>query len=76
MKFLFDTAREFGISLACGFFIFGVAFCFSLLIVMPFAVPLYVDSLVAGNLAVHWILLLTLSTFFVEVAIVRAIEGD
>ena len=76
MKFLFDTAREFGVSLACGFFIFGMAFCFSLLIIMPFVVPLYVDSLVEGNLSVHWILLLTLSTFFVEVAIIRAIEGD
>lgn len=76
MKFFVDTCKEFLEALFCGLFIFALAFCFCALIVIPFAVPMYVDSLVEGNLGVHWILLIMMSTFFIEFAVIRVIEGD
>ena len=76
MKFFVNTFKEFLEALFCGLFIFSAAFCFCALILIPFAVPMYVDSLVEGHLGVHWILTIMMTTFFVEFAIVRAIEVD
>ena len=62
--------------IACGLYLFWMGFVFVLLIMLPFLVPLYVDSLLEYDLPVHWILTLMFATFFVELAIARALEGD
>ena len=74
MKFLIDTFKEFGLGVLGAFVIFCYAFGFVLLILLPFCVPMYIDSLVAGHLGVHWIFILFVATVFVEFAFVRFIE--
>jgi len=76
LKFFVSTCKEFLEVLFCGLSIFTLAFCFCALIVIPFVVSMYVDSLVEGHLGVHWILLIMMSTFFIEFAVIRVIEGD
>lgn len=74
MKFFVDTCKEFLEALFCGLFIFALAFCFCALIVIPFAVPMYVDSLVEGNLGVHWILLIMMSTFLLSLQLLELLR--
>ena len=76
MKFIVDTFKEFGLMLTCGLFLFGTGLFIVLSIMLPFLVPLYVDSLFKDHLAIHWIFTLVFATIFVEFAIARAIEGD
>ena len=76
MKFIVDTFKEFGFMIACSLYLFCVGFLSVLLIMLPFLVPMYVDSLFKDHLAIHWILTLVFATIFVEFTIVRAIEGD
>ena len=76
MNFLVSTAKDFGLGILGGFIIFGYAFTFVALIMTPFVVPMYVDSLVEGHLDIHWILLLFLVTAYIEFVIVRLVEGE
>ena len=76
MKFIVDTFKEFGFMIACCLYFFCVCFISILLVMLPFLVPMYVNSLLEYDLPVHWILTLIIATFFVEFAIARAVEGD
>lgn len=74
--FLVSTAKDFGLGVLGALVIFCYAFGFVLLILFPFCVPMYVDSLVVGHLGLHWIFILFVAAVFVEFAVVRIIEGE
>ena len=74
--FLVSTAKDFGLGVLGALVIFFYAFLFILLIFLPFAVPIYVDSLIVGRLGMHWIIMLFLITLFIEFAVIRLIEED
>jgi hypothetical protein len=76
MNFLVSSAKDFGLGILGGFILFGYAFIFVALLMTPFIVPMYVDSLVEGHLGIHWILLLLLVTAYIEFVIVRLVEGE
>tara|TARA_Y100000816_G_C25859671_1_gene448912 strand:- start:12 stop:305 length:294 start_codon:yes stop_codon:yes gene_type:complete len=76
MKFLVDTAKDFGLGILGAFLLFGYAFTFVTLLITPFVVPMYVNSLVEGHLGAHWILFLIIVTAYIEFVIVRLVEGD
>ena len=74
MKFFIDCVKEFGEGLVCGFFLFSVMFGFVLLVMLPFLVPLYFDSLMEGHLSVYYVFLLCFATIFVEMMVFKAFD--
>ena len=74
MKFFIDGVKDFGVGLASGFLLFGVMLGVVLLVMLPFLVPLYFDSLMEGHLSVYYVFLLCFATIFVEMMVFKAFD--